>query len=332
MIETASAPVAQESGMRLKRLNALLAHTWERNPFYQNKWRQAGMNSQALESISDLQSYPFLTRAELIEDQVAHAPVGTNLSCPFADFERLLHSSGTTRSPILWADTARTWEWVTQCSAQLHGIAGVQKEDVVLLLTDLGSTSGPWAILAGARRIGCACLTCGSHDVSEAYRWLSSMQPNVLVGKPEALLMFAMAIRAHGLCPSVAGIERLILTGPGSSINSSSRTELEECWDAPCFDRYGMTEAGSVAAECIAHTGGLHLLDDEFIAEIINPSSREPVDDGTVGELVLTNLGRIDRPIIRYRTGDRAWILRKHRCSCGRTGTLIPGGIQGRLR
>jgi phenylacetate-CoA ligase len=168
--------------------------------------------------------------------------------------------------------------------------------------------------------------------VNEAYHWLTSMHPNVLVGKAEPLQMFAMAIRAHGLSPAVAGIERVIMTGEGSSIGSSVRKELERDWDAPCFDRYGMTEAGSVAAECIAHTGALHLLDDEFIAEVINPMTHDPLEDGQFGELVLTNLGRIDRPIVRYCTGDRARILRDHRCSCGRVSTVIPGGIQGRLR
>jgi phenylacetate-CoA ligase len=332
MLETLHDDRALETTNQLDRLNALLKHTWKHNSFYQVKWQRAGLSAEPLKTIDDLRSYPYTTRAELIKDQAAHPPLGTNVACSVTSFTRLLHSSGTTRSPMLWADTPRTWEWVTQCSAELHAITGVQKQDVILLLADLGSTSGPWVILEGARRVGCTCLTCGSHDVNEAYRWLSSMHPNVLVGKPEPLLMFAMAIRAHGLCPSVAGIERLILTGAGSSINSSSRKELEESWDAPCFDRYGMTEAGSVAAECVAHTGALHVLDDEFIAEVINPSSLDAVEDGNVGELVLTNLGRIDRPIVRYRTGDRAWILREHHCSCGRVGTVIPGGIQGRLR
>lgn len=317
---------------RLDRLNALLKHTWAHNPFYQNKWNRAGVTPGTLDAIEGLQSYPFTTRAELLEDQTTHPPLGTNLACPIPHFKRFVHSSGTTRTPMFWADTPRSWDWVAQCSAELHAITGVQQQDVALLLADLGSASGPWVILEGARRLGCTCLTCGSHDVNEARRWLSAMHPTVLIGKPEPLLMFATAIRAQGHCPSVAGIERLILTGQGASINSSSRKELEECWDAPCFDRYGMTEAGSVAAECVAHTGALHVLEHEMIAEVINPSSLEPVEDGNVGELVLTNLGRIDRPIIRYRTGDKVWLLRDHHCACGHVGTVIPGGIQGRLR
>jgi phenylacetate-CoA ligase len=321
-----------ESSEQLHRLNAVLAQAWQHNAFYRNKWSQAGVSEERLESVDELQKYPLTTRAELIADQIARPPLGTNLSRPFAEFKRFMHSSGTTRSPILWADTTRTWDWVTHCSAELHTLTGVQPHDVSLFLANVGSTSGPWVILDGARRLGGTCLTCGSHDVNEAYHWLTSIRPNVLVGKSEPLQMFAMTVRAHGLNPAVAGIERIIMTGEGSSIGSSARNELEQDWDAPCFDRYGMTEAGSVAAECIAHTGALHLLDNEFIAEVIDPMTLEPMEDGHIGELVLTNLGRIDRPIIRYRTGDCAWILRNHRCSCGRVGTVIPRGIQGRLR
>ena len=322
----------RQAGASLERLNALLKHTWAHNPFYRNKWERAGVKRHALASVEELRACPFTTRAELIEDQSTHPPLGTNLACEIGQFKRHLHSSGTTGHPMFWADTPRTWDWVARCSAGLHAIAGVQKGDVVLMMANLGGASGPWVILEGARRLGCTCLTCGSQDVQEACRWLSAMHPNVLVGKPEPLLMFAMAVRAQGRSPAVAGVERIILTGQGSSINSSARKELEECWDAPCFDRYGLTEGGSVAAECTAHNGTLHLLDDEFVAEVIHPSSLDPVEDGNVGELVLTNLGRIDRPIVRYRTGDKVWLLREHHCSCGHVGTVIPGGIQGRLR
>jgi phenylacetate-CoA ligase len=317
---------------QLARLNALLEHTWTNNPFYRNKWQQTGVDAGSLDSIADVQRYPFTTRAELVADQAARPPLGTNSSCPLKDFRWFLHSSGTTRSPILWADTPRTWKWVAHCSAALHALTGITQQDVVLFLANFGTTSGPSVIREGVRRIGCTCLTCNSHDVTEACRWLSLMRPNVLIGKPEPLMMFALALRSRGLIPALAGIKRLILTGEGSSIDSPTRRELERHWDAPCFDRYGMTEAGSVAAECVAHDGTLHILDDEFVAEVIHPASNEPLDDGDAGELVLTNLGRIDRPIIRYRTGDRVRLLRESRCTCGRTGMSLSRGILGRMR
>jgi phenylacetate-CoA ligase len=216
-------------------------------------------------------------------------------------------------------------------SWQLHALTGITQRDVVLFLANLGTTSGPAVILEGARRLGCTCLACNSHDMAEACRWLSLLRPSVLIGKPEPLRMFARAVLSRGLLPAIAGVERLILTGEGSSLGSSARRELEKSWDAPCFDRYGMTEAGSVAAECRVNDGTLHILDEEFIADVVHTSSDEPIDDGNVGELVLTNLGRTDRPIIRYRTGDRIRLLHDHPCACGRTGAVLLGGILGRL-
>jgi len=316
---------------QLERLNALLAHTWECNPFYRAKWERAGLARAPLDSVEGLHAFPFTTRVELIADQAEHPPLGTNLAAPLGEFKRFVHSSGTTRRPMFWADTARSWDWVTRCSATLHRITGVRPNDDLLFMGNLGGASGPWVILEGARRLGCTCLTCNGQDVSEGSRWLALMHPNVLVGKPEPLLMLAMALRAHGQSPASAGIQRVIVTGQGSSVDAAPRAELEECWAAPCFDRYGLTEAGSVAAECVAHTGGLHVLDDEFIVEIVDPSSGAPMPDGSVGELVLTNLGRIDRPIVRFRTGDRTWCLRNHHCSCGREGTVLPRGVLGRL-
>jgi len=325
-------PCIANAPKQLARLNALLDYTRRNNSFYRNKWEQAGVGAGRLDSIAGLQDYPFTTRAELVADQAARPPLGANLSCPLKDFRWFLHSSGTTDTPVLWADTPRTWDWVAHCSAELHALTGITQQDVVLFLANLGTTSGPSVIREGVRRIGCTCLTCNSHDVTEACRWLSLMRPNVLIGKPGPLLMFALALCSRGSIPAIAGIERLILTGEGSSIDSPRRRELERYWEAPCFDRYGMTEAGSVAAECVAHDGTLHILDEEFIAEVVYCSSNESLDDGDVGELVLTNLGRIDRPIVRYRTGDRVRLLRDYRCGCGRTGMALSRGILGRMR
>ena len=113
---------AHKTRGQLDRLNDLLAHTWECNPFYRTKWQRAGVPCQALESMGDLQMFPMTTRAELLSDQLADPPFGTNLAAPRSDFKRILHSSGTTRRPIFWADTPRCWNWVTQCSAALHEI------------------------------------------------------------------------------------------------------------------------------------------------------------------------------------------------------------------
>ena len=105
------------------------------------------------------------------------------------------------------------------------------------------------------------------------------------------------------------------------------RARLHALWGAECFDRYGLTEAGSVAAECSLHGGVMHVLDDEFIVEIMNTDGANASADQAEGELVLTALGRSASPVIRYRTGDHVRLARDVQCGCGHRGTLILGGV-----
>ncbi len=146
------------------------------------------------------------------------------------------------------------------------------------------------------------------------------------MAKPSRTKALAQAARPAGVTASSLAVKKLILTG--EPVLRSLQGELEDLWDAECFDRYGLTEAASVASECVAHSGGMHILEEEFIAEGIHPDFGQPVEDGDPGELVLTNLGRVGRPIVRYRTGDLVRLVRNHRCPCGRPEGLLMGGIQ----
>jgi phenylacetate-CoA ligase len=116
---------------------------------------------------------------------------------------------------------------------------------------------------------------------------------------------------------------------PGASIPSTKRM-IEESWGAKCYDHPGATEVGAFAFECQSRPGGVHVNENEFIAEILNPATGEAVAAGEKGELVITNLGRIGSPVIRYRTGDLVQ-LRGQPCACGRPFMLLEGGVLGRV-
>ena len=309
---------------RLAKLNHLLGDVRATNSFYCRKWRLAGVVDAPLASLAGLALFPFTTRDELVADQTAAPPLGTNLTCRPAELKRFHRSSGTTRAPLLWADSAESWQWVMHCSQRLWQLAGVQPSDRVLFLMPFGASSGPWIIYEGACRLGCACLPVGPAASDEQLRWLADFKPTVLAGKPAALQSLAAAAKAGGIPPRELEVRNLILCG---AHDRSLRLSLEESWGAGCFDRYGLTEAGSVAGECTAHSGGLHVLDDGFIAESIDPESGSPAADGEPGELVLTNLGRLARPIIRYLTGDLVRLVRDRNCGCGGHGAMLLGGI-----
>lgn len=313
--------------VQLAALNQLLDAVWTGNLFYARKWRSVGVTVAPLESLSDLATLPFTTRTELIADQSAAPPLGTNLTCEPSALIRFHRSSGTTREPILWADSAESWRWVMHGSESLWRLADVRFSDRVLFLMPFGASSGPWIIYEGACRLGCACFPLGLVELEEQLRWLASFKPTVLAGKPSVLLALAEAVRASGGRPAELGVKKLILCG---SHDAALRTSLEQAWAAACFNRYGLTEAGSVAGECTAHSGSLHLLDDGFIAESIDLDTGNPVTDSEPGELVLTTLGRTARPIIRYRTGDLVRLVGEHECACGRSGPFLLGGVSRR--
>jgi phenylacetate-CoA ligase len=279
----------------LKTLNRLLGEVWENNPFYTRKWRQAGVRSIRVSTLAGLDFFPLTTRAELLADQGDAPPLGTNLTGAFGDLKRFHRTSGSTGAPMLWADSAESWQWVMHCSQRVWQLTGVQPIDRVMFLMPFGLSSGPWIIYEGACRLGCACIAAGLPGLEEQLRWLENFEPGALAGKPSVLQALGLAAKTKGTSPRDFGVRKLILTGERSL---PVRESLEQLWGAECFDRYGLTEAGSVAGECAAHPGGLHLLDEELIAECIDPDTGEPTPDGGLGELVLTNLGRLARPII----------------------------------
>lgn len=313
---------------QLDQLNRVLAMVWERNPFYRAKWKAAGLSPGLLRSLDELERFPFTTRAELERDQASHPPLGSNLTAPFSDCLRLHRSSGTTRAPLFWADDAVSWQAVVRCSQTVWEWADVGRGDRVFFAMPFGVSSGLWIMRAGAQQLGCLCFSAGQASVEEQLEWMGRLKPTVLVAKPRNLLTLALAASAAGLNPASLGARKLICGGaPGGHV-AETRRQLEQRWGAECFDRYGMTEAGSIAGECAAHAGGLHLLDHEFLAEAVEPHPPRPSNDGPGRELVLTHLSRTACPIVRYRTGDLVQLDRAQCCPCGHLGTLLVGGVQ----
>ena len=291
----------KQASPRLERLSYLLHHVWRDNPFYRCKWRCAGLAPREIASFEALAHFPFTTRAELVADQTKYPPLGTNLTCSAAHIKYVHRSSGTTHVPLFWGDTPQSWDWVTLASQALFELAGVTQTDRVLILLSFSASSGPWIIRAGARRLGCCTFTADPNDPNLP-DVIQRLCPTIVVLKPGR----------------VFDVPKIIVTSSNRSIQGSVNH---------FFSRYGLTEAGSVAGECCAHTG-MHLLEENFIAEVIDPMTTEPIPDGASGELVLTTLGRIAQPIIRYRTGDIVRLLRTHTCPCGRTEALLVGGVQ----
>ncbi len=309
------------------RLQRLLQTLATRNRFYREAWRAAGLDPRTVPGLA-LHQLPFTTKAELVRDQLAHPPFGRNHTFPLATYTRVHQTSGTTGRPLRVLDTAASWRWWGRCWTAVYQGAEVDRHDRIFLAFSFGPFIGFWAALEGAQQIGAMAITGGGMDSVLRLQAMADFGATVLVATPSYALHLARVARDAGIDPRSLGIRTTIHAGePGASV-PAVRARIEELWGARCHDHAGASEIGAWGYSC-REGSGLHLIDGEFIAEVIDPATAAPVADGTVGELVLTNLGRPGFPVLRYRTGDmvrRMW----QRCPCGRQGPLLAGGVLGR--
>ncbi len=311
-----------------QRFAPMLARIAEGNPFYRRKWDAAGVTvPRGAEDWDAFRRLPFTTKTELVEDQHASPPFGTNLTYPLDRYVRLHQTSGTTGRPMRWLDTAESWEWWLRCWTFVYRAAGVGAGDRIFFAFSFGPFIGFWAGFDAARRIGALAIPGGGQDTQLRIRALIEACATVLISTPSYALRLAEVARAEGIETASLGVRTTIHAGePGASIASTKR-RIEAAWGARCIDHTGLTEVGATGFTCSA--GALHLNESEFVAEVRDPAAATIRPSGE-GELVLTNLGRDGSPVIRYRTGDRVRLLDTP-CACGRTFARLDGGVLGRV-
>ncbi len=314
-----------------ERLRALLEAIVPANPFWTEKLRDAKVDPRSIQSLDDLARLPFTSKSELAADQEAHPPYGRNLTFGPTDYSRFHQTSGTTTGqPLRWLDTPASWNWLLDCWTMIYRWMNLRRDDRLCFPFSFGPFLGFWAGFEGALRQGNLCLAAGGMS-SEARLKLILDNRNTLLGcTPTYALRLAEVAAAQGIDLPSSSVRAILVAGePGGSI-PSVRSRIEQAWGARVFDHWGMTEIGPLASECDDDPGNLTVLETECIAEIIDPASGQPVAAGLPGELVITNLGRVGSPAIRYRTGDLVEAnLLPH--SSGRNLLRLKGGILGRI-
>jgi phenylacetate-CoA ligase len=334
------APVTQQprrqiESVQWEQLRSLLASILPNNPFYRRKLVHVD-----LAAVVDLASYaaavPLTTKAELVQDQTECPPYGSNLTFPLDQYSRFHQTSGTSGHPLHWLDTRESWAWMRERWVDVLLAAGIARGDRILFAFSFGPFLGFWLAFEAAEALGCLCLPGGGLNSAARLRLLREHRATALCCTPTyALHLAETAARDHGSVVPTS-IRRLIVAGePGGSI-PETRHRLEQAWlGATVFDHHGMTEIGPVTLECPDKPGHLHVMENAFIPEILNPQTGRPVPPGTAGELILTNLGRVGSPLLRYRTGDLVCAVAPDPtgapCSCGRADLLLAGGILGRI-
>ncbi|HEX4797116.1 MAG TPA: AMP-binding protein [Humisphaera sp.] len=313
--------------LQRQKLDAMLREVRAHNPFYRQKL--ADIEFDALKD--PLERLPLTTRAQLEADQLAHPPYGTNLTYPLAQYSRYHQTSGSGGRPMRWLDTAQSWLWFQRCWRIIFDAAGVTADDRIFFAFSFGPFVGFWAAFAGANALGALCIPAGGLSTNARLRMLLDNAATVVCCTPTYALHMAQTAVEQKIDLAGSSVRALIVAGePGGSI-PSTRQRIESAWGARVYDHTGMTEIGALAFECEPRRGeGVHIIESEFIPEVIDPQTLQPVADGEPGELVLTNLGRWGSPLIRYRTGDRVRLTRGL-CACGRHFARLEGGILGRI-
>lgn len=302
---------------------------FDRNRFYTRKWREAGFEPNNLKSLSDVRKLPFSNKSELVRAQEEAPPFGTNATFPENAYTRVHQTSGTTGAPLRVVDTPGSWDWWGKCWVHVLRGAGVTAEDRVFLPFSFGPFIGFWAAVEGARQLGAMMIPGGGWDSVQRLHMMRELGATVICCTPTYALRLAQIAREEHFDLRSIPVRALIHAGePGANV-TQTKARIEAAWGAKCFDHAGASEVGAHSFECELQPGGIHVIESEFIVEVIDAQTGEEVPPGETGELVITNLGRPGFPVIRYCTGDLVR-LNPAPCACGRTFSRFDGGLLGR--
>lgn len=310
-----------ETPARVK-LKALLEHVSATDNFNSRRLRAAGIT----DSSASIEQLPFTTKADVLADHVENRPFGTALTEPLERYTRFCQTSGTsTGQPMAWIDTPQSWEAMLDCWRYVYrGAELVPGKDRVFFAFSFGPFLGFWTAFEAAAS-DYLIIPGGGLSSQARLEAMARYGATVLCCTPTYALRLGESIGAvSGVDLEQLSVSKVIVAGePGGSI-PGVRDRIAKLWNARVFDHHGMTEVGPVSFETVASPGLLQVIEEAYLAEVIDANGRE-VPDGECGELVLTTVNRIACPLIRYRTGD--WV--RKRIVNGRL--CLDGGVLGRV-
>ncbi len=298
--------------LQLKRLKDLVKRLQEQVPFYREHFQEKNINPQSIQSLADLQKLSFTEKNDLRDNY----PYGL-FAVPLEKMVRLHASSGTTGRPTVVGYTKDDLQLWSDLVARVTAQAGVTTRDVVQICFSYGLFTGGFGLHYGLENLGATVVPASAGNTKRQIQLMRDFKTTVLVSTPSYALYIAEVTQQMGINPPDLGL-RLGLFG-SEPWSEGIRQELERVWNIQATDNYGMSEliGPGVSGEC-QYQNGLHIAEDHFIPEIVDPVTGHNVPQGEKGELVITTLTKEGLPLIRYRTRDIT-ALDYTPCPCGRT-------------
>lgn len=308
-IECASPEKLRE--LQDERLVKQVKHVWDNVAYYRKKMEEKGVTPDDIKGVDDLHKLPFLSKADLRDAY----PYGL-LAAPLKDCVRIQSTSGTTGRRVVAFYTKNDIDLWEDCCARAIVAAGGTNEDVVQIAYGYGLFTGGAGLHGGSHKVGSLTLPMSSGNTDRQLQFMTDLQSTILCCTPSYAAYLAESIHERGLRDKIklkAGIFG------AEAWSEKMRQEIQNQLGIKAYDIYGLTEISGpgVAFECSDQTG-MHINEDHFIAEIIDPDTGEVLPDGTQGELVFTSITKEAFPLLRYRTRDIC-VLTREKCSCGRT-------------
>ncbi len=311
--------------IQLKKLKETVRYIYEKVAPYRQKMDEAGVKPEDIQSLEDLTKLPFTYKADFRDNY----PMGL-FAVDRKDLVRFHASSGTTGKPTVVGYTRNDLEMWLNNVARVACMGGATADDVAQISFGYGTFTGALGLHGGLEKIGASVIPMSSGNTKKQIMFLKDMGVTLLVATPSYALHLGEEIRAKGMDPEKDLNVHIGLFG-GEGMTEPMREEMHKVWGEGflCTQNYGMSElcGPGVAGEC-QELAGMHINEDWFIPEIIDPETEEVLSPGEKGELVITCLGKEALPLVRYRTGDITRLMYEP-CRCGRT-TVRMENISGR--
>jgi len=313
--------------VQLNKLRRVLGPVLETNGFYRNKLMEAGVGSpQDIGSLDDYYKLPFTLKQELTADQANFPPYGSNMTFDRDSYSRLHQTSGTTGTPLMLLDTEESWDWWGDCWTTVYRAAGVTGNDRIFFAFSFGPFIGFWSAHMGAYKLGALAIPGGGMSSVQRLKAILAHEATVLICTPTYALHLAEVAQQEGIDIENSHVRTLIQAGEAGAGLPSTRARIESVWGASCYDHAGATEVGAWGFE-VTGSNGLHVNEGQFLFEVLNPDTGEQADEG---ELVISNLGRVGMPVLRYRTGDHVKLMQGPLTGAFKFRRL-DGGVIGRV-
>lgn len=298
--------------LQTSRLQQTVTNVYENVPYYRELFSQHGVRPEDINCLDDVTKLPFTTKASLRDNYPFNM-----FAVPMKKVVRLHASSGTTGKPTVVGYTRNDIETWAELVARMVTAAGVSDEDVAQVSFGYGLFTGAFGLHYGLEKVGATVVPASTGNTEKQIMLMQDFGTTTLIGTPSYALHMAEVAKEMGINPKSLGL-KIGLFG-SEPWTESVRTELEEAWGVFATDNYGLSEVigPGVAGEC-QERKGMHISEDHFLVEVIDPETGEPVPEGTEGELVITSLTKEALPIIRYRTRDIT-VKTTEPCACGRS-------------